>query len=85
METYKFKVNVYLEGEDVGEVKVEIPHYLYEQVCRDAPQIDENPEAKIRIAQLFGLDPEPWRTFQQTMEGDSKMHSSSHNGCHVLW
>lgn len=67
---HRFLIDVYLEGENVGELWVEIPMRLYEQVISDAPMISDNPEREIRIAKLFGLEPENVRTFQQTMEED---------------
>lgn len=69
-ETYKFLIDVYLEGVNVGELWVEIPRRLYNQVKRDAPKISDDPEREIRIAKIFGLEPENVRTFQQTMEED---------------
>ena len=69
-ETFNFPINVFLEGINVGELEVEIPRRLYEQVKRDAPKISDNPEREIRVAKMFGLEPENVRTFQQTMEED---------------
>lgn len=69
-ETYRFLINVYLEGIDVGELWVEIPRRLYEQVKHDAPRISNNPQRDIETAKYFGLEPENVRTFKQTMEED---------------
>ena len=69
-EIFNFPIDVFLEGINVGELEVEIPRLLYEQVKRDAPKISDNPEREIRIAKMFGLEPENVRTFQQTMEED---------------
>lgn len=67
---FSFPIDVFLEGINVGELEVEIPRRLYEQVKRDAPKISDNPEREIRVAKMFGLEPENVRTFQQTMEED---------------
>lgn len=67
---FSFPIDVFLEGINVGELEVEIPRRLYEQVKRDAPKISDNPEREIRVAKMFGLGPENVRTFQQTMEED---------------
>lgn len=69
-EIFSFPIDVFLEGINVGELEVEIPRRLYEQVKRDAPKISDNPEREIRTAKMFGLEPENVRTFQQTMEED---------------
>ena len=69
-ETFRFLVEVYLEGQNVGELWVEIPKLLYEQVKHDAPKISDNPQRDIEIAKSFGLEPDNVRTFQQTMEED---------------
>lgn len=69
-ETFSLQIDVFLESINVGELWVEIPRRLYEQVKRDAPKISDNPEREIRIAKMFGLEPENVRTFQQTMEED---------------
>ena len=63
-------IDVYLEGTNVGELWVEIPKRLYEQVKRDDPKISDNPQRDIETAKFFGLEPENVRTFQQTMEED---------------
>lgn len=68
--TYRFLINVYLEGIDVGELWVEIPRRLYERVKHDAPRISNNPQRDIETAKYFGLEPENIRTFKQTMEED---------------
>jgi hypothetical protein len=68
--TYRFLINVYLEGIDVGELWVEIPRRLYERVNHDAPRISNNPQRDIETAKYFGLEPENIRTFKQTMEED---------------
>lgn len=67
---FSFPIDVFLEGINVGELEVEIPRRLYEQVKRDAPKISDNPEREIRVAKMFGLEPENVKTFQQTMEED---------------
>ena len=69
-ETYRFLINVYLEGIDVGELWVEIPMQLYVQVKHDAPRISNNPQRDIETAKYFGLEPENVKTFKQTMEED---------------
>ena len=69
-ETYNFLINVYLEGINVGELSVEIPWRLYEQVKYDAPIISNNPQRDIETAKFLGLEPENVRTFKQTMEED---------------
>ena len=69
-ELHKFMITVYLDGENTGDLWVEIPMSLYEQVKRDSPKISDNPEREIRIAKMFGLDPGNVRTFQHTMEED---------------
>lgn len=68
--TFRFLVDVYLEGQGVGELWVEIPKRLYEQVKHDAPKISDNPQRDIETAKFFGLEPDNVRTFQQTMEED---------------
>lgn len=69
-ETFRFLINVYLEGIDVGELWVEIPMQLYVQVKHDAPRISNNPQRDIETAKYFGLEPENVKTFKQTMEED---------------
>jgi hypothetical protein len=69
-ETFRFLINVYLEGIDVGELWVEIPMQLYVQVKHDAPRISKNPQRDIETAKYFGLEPENVKTFKQTMEED---------------
>ena len=68
--TFRFLIEVYLEGTNVGELWVEIPKQLYEQVKHDAPKISDNPQRDIETARFFGLEPENIRTFQQTMKED---------------
>jgi hypothetical protein len=69
-ETFRFLINVYLEGIDVGELWVEIPMQLYVQVKHDAPRISNNPQRDIETAKYYGLEPENVKTFKQTMEED---------------
>ena len=69
-EIFRFLIDVYLEGTNVGELWVEIPRQLYERVRNDAPKISNNPQRDIETAKFFGLEPENIRTFQQTMEED---------------
>lgn len=69
-ETFRFLIEVYLEGTNVGELSVEIPRHLYERVRNDAPRISNNPQRDIETAKFFGVVSENIRTFQQTMEED---------------
>jgi len=69
-EIFRFLIDVYLEGTNVGELSVEIPRHLYERVRKDALKISNNPQRDIETAKFFGMEPENIRTFQQTMEED---------------
>lgn len=69
-ETFRFLIEVYLEGTNVGQLWVEIPRQLYERVRKDAPRISNNPQRDIETAKFFGLESGNIRTFQQTMEED---------------
>ena len=69
-EIFRFLIDVYLEGTNVGELWVEIPRQLYERVRNDAPKISDNPQRDNETAKFFGLESENIRTFQQTMEED---------------
>ena len=68
--TFRFLIEVYLEGTNVGELWVEIQRQLYELVKHDAPKISNNPERDIETAKFFGLKPDNVKTFQRTMEED---------------
>jgi len=65
-----FFIKAYLDGEDVGDLWVEIPSHLYQKLVNDAPKFSNNPQRDIETAKFFGLDPGRPRTFQQTMEED---------------
>ena len=69
-EIFRFLIDVYLEGTNVGELSVEIPRHLYERVRKDAPRISNNPQRDIETAKFFGFESGNIRTFQQTMEED---------------